>query len=207
MLDAEGPGAIVRWWMTFYKAQFGILRIYIDHDTLPLIEGAPDELISGPMLTQSPLAVSVQDGAPLGEVGRDYDHNLYVPLPFARHCKITYECDSLVLLYEQEGVLFEEGHYWPDVFYNIGCRIYTRNTKVESVSRKALKAAGTLLDKAGKSLENNKVKSASEQNFDRLLMPGDSLVLEFQAGSNGHRPFDDGNKCFQYATGIEIYGY
>jgi hypothetical protein len=180
LLDTEGPGAIVRWWMTFYKAQYGILRIYIDRDTVPLIEGAPDELISGPLLAPSPLAISLQAGAPLGEIGRDYDHNLYVPLPFARHCKITYECDSLVLLYQQEGVLFEKGHYWPDVFYNIGCRIYSRNTKVESVSRKALKGAGALLGKAGQYLENNRVNSANEQIFNRLLMPGDSLVLEFR---------------------------
>jgi hypothetical protein len=180
MLDAEGPGAIVRWWMTFFKAQNGILRVYIDRDTIPVAEGNPDELLSGHLLTQSNLAVSVQDGAYLGEVGRDYDHNFYVPLPFAQHCKITYECDSLVLLYELEGMVIKEGYYWPDVFYNIGCRIYEKNTKVKSVSRKSLWEARSLLDKAGELLENNAVNLAFEQDFDQLLSPGDSLVLDFK---------------------------
>jgi hypothetical protein len=179
MLDAEGPGAIVRWWMTFFKAQHGIIRIYIDHDTIPVAEGAPSDLLSGSLLTNSALAVSVQQGAEPGEEGRDYDHNLYVPLPFAEHCKITYECDSLVLLYNLEGVMVKEGHYWPDVFYNIGCRIYDKHTKVESVSRKTLDKARPLLDQAGAMLENNVVNSVKEQNFEGSLLPGDSLVLGF----------------------------
>ncbi len=41
LLDADGPGAIVRWWMTFYKAQNGVLRVYIDNDTTPVIKGTP----------------------------------------------------------------------------------------------------------------------------------------------------------------------
>ncbi len=180
LLDAEGPGAIVRWWMTFYKAQHGILRIYFDQDTIPIIEGAPDELLSGTLLTSSPLAVSVQAGADLGEEGRDYDHNLYVPLPFAKNCKITYECDSMVLLHNLEGVMVEEGYYWPDVFYNIGCRFYTKNTNVESVTRKALIEARPLIEKAGKSLKDNTVNSEIEEDFDQLLLPGDSVVFEFR---------------------------
>lgn len=180
LLDAEGPGAIVRWWMTFYKAQHGTLRIYIDKDTVPLIEGAPNEMLSGRLLTQPPLAVSVQAGAYLGEAGRDYDHNLYVPLPFARHCKITYECDSLVLLFDLEGKVVEKGYYWPDVFYNIGCRFYKHDTKVESVTRQRLMKARPLLEKAGKSLENNVVNSVIKQDFDQIILPGDSLELKFR---------------------------
>jgi hypothetical protein len=179
LLDADGPGAIVRWWMTFYKAQHGILRVYIDHGTMPVLEGAPNELLSGSLIAPVPLAVSVQAGAPLGGEGRDYDHNFYVPLPFARHCKITYECDSLVLLYEREGVVVEKGYYWPDVFYNIGCRFYAKNTNVTSVSGQALAEARPLLEKAGKMLDCNAVSSVSERDFDRLLPPGDSMVIEF----------------------------
>jgi hypothetical protein len=180
MLDTEGPGVVVRWWMTFYRAQHGILRIYIDGQTTPLAEGIPGELLSGPLLAPSPLAVSVQEGASLGEAGRDYDHNFYVPIPFARHCKITYECDSLVLLYEREGLKVEEGYYWPDVFYNIGCRIYDKNTRVKSVSMKSLKKARPLFDKTVKLLENKSVEKEFEQSFNEVLMPGDSLVLDFR---------------------------
>jgi|WetSurMetagenome_2_1015567.scaffolds.fasta_scaffold00790_10 hypothetical protein len=179
MFDTDGPGAIVRWWMTFYKAQNGILRIYIDEDTVPVIKAAPDVLLSGPLLTNPPLAVSVQVGAPLGEAGRDYDHNLYVPIPYKRHCKITYECDSLVLRYDNEGIPVPQGYYWPDVFYNIGYRTYLKSIKVESVSMKLLKEVRPLLDDAGESLMNNQLRSESKKDFEKLILPGDSLVIQF----------------------------
>jgi len=179
MFDVEGPGAIVRWWMTFYKAQNGILRIYIDNSSTPVIQGKPNDLLSGTLLANPPLAVSVQAGAHLGEEGRDYDHNLYVPIPFARHCKITYECDSLVLRYENEGVAVPHGYYWPDVFYNIGYRAYRPGIKVKSFSIEALNAAKPLLDEAGKILTDNYVSSESEEVFEKLILPGDSLIVEF----------------------------
>jgi len=179
MLDAEGPGAIVRWWMTFYKAQNGILRIYIDNDSTPIIEGSPEKLLSGDLLTESSLALSVQAAAAIGEAGRDYDHNLYVPIPFSRHCKITYECDSLVLLFNYEGTPVPQGYYWPDVFYNIGYRAYTKDTKLTSVSWRVLSEAKQLLDKAGNTLLTNNVSSTLEEEFEKLILPGDSLVLEF----------------------------
>lgn len=178
MFDTTGPGAIVRWWMTFYKAQDGIIRIYIDNDTVPVIKGRPDELLSGKLLASGPLAISVQAGAEPGEAGRDYDHNLYVPIPFRLHCKITYECDLLVKRYKDEDVPVPGGFYWPDVFYNIGYRAYAKNTEVESFSQEALKKAGPLLKEAGESLVNNQVRSDSEQGFEKHILPGDSLIID-----------------------------
>lgn len=179
MLDTEGPGAIVRWWMTFYKAQDGILRVYLDGETTAVLTAAPSELLSGTLLTGPPLAVSVQAGAVRGEEGRDYDHNLYLPIPFARHCKITYQCDSLVLRYENEGVPVPKGYYWPDVFYNIGYRAYEKNMKVSSFSPEALKKARPLLAELAIALANNRVTSGSEKGFEMSILPEDSLVVEF----------------------------
>jgi hypothetical protein len=178
MLDADGPGAVVRWWMTFYRAQNGILRVYIDNDTTPVIMGTPEELLRGNLVTGPPLAVAVQEGAPLGEEGRDYDHNFYVPLPFSAHCKITYECDSLVMRYENEGIQVPQGYWWPDVFYNIGCRIYSKTVEVESVSRQSLENARQALDETGKKLLKNEAESSYDKLFEKVLQPGDSLVIE-----------------------------
>jgi hypothetical protein len=178
IFDADGPGAIVRWWMTFYKAQNGILRIYIDNDTLPVISGTPGSLLSGELLTGPPLAVSVQAGAPLGEKGRDYDHNLYLPVPFSRHCKVTYQCDSLVLLHNYEGIQVPEGYYWPDVFYNIDYRAYEKNTRVESFSLQTLSETKPLLKKVSQDLAGNKPTSSREIEFGKDILPGDSLTLE-----------------------------
>lgn len=177
MFDATGPGAIVRWWMTFYKAQEGILRIYIDNDTVPVIKGRPDEILSGNSLAEGPLAISVQAGADVGEAGRDYDHNLYVPIPFRFHCKITYECNLLKVRYEDEGVPVPGGYYWPDVFYNIDYRAYSKSTRVESFSSDALKNARPLLKMAGDTLLSDKVGSDTEQRFEKFISPGDSLII------------------------------
>ena len=67
MFDAEEPGAIVRWWMTFYLAQDGIIRIYLDHSTVPVVQGPPHELLSGNLLVGPPFAVSVHEGVPVYE--------------------------------------------------------------------------------------------------------------------------------------------
>ena len=178
MFDADGPGAVVRWWMTFYKAQNGILRVYIDNDTTPVIKGSPKDLLRGNLIAGAPLAAAVQEGAPLGEEGRDYDHNFYVPLPFSSHCKITYECDSLELRFENEGIAVPQGYWWPDVFYNIGYRIYPGEVKVESLSKQILENAKAAIEETRTRLLNNPDKSVAEEEFKKVLLPGDSMLLE-----------------------------
>jgi hypothetical protein len=179
MFDANGPGAVVRWWMTFYRAQNGILRVYVDEDSIPVIHGKPSDILRGKSITCPPLAVAVQEGAPLGEEGRDYDHNFYVPIPFSKHCKITYECDSLVMRYENEGIPVPEGYYWPDVFYNIEYRAYSKGVRVKSLTKRELELAGPRLFEAGAKLLENKVSPDIVRKFDNFIFPGDSLVLEF----------------------------
>ncbi|MBK8881175.1 MAG: DUF2961 domain-containing protein [Bacteroidales bacterium] len=184
MFDAAGPGAVVRWWMTFYKAQNGTLRVYIDNESIPVLAGKPVDLLRGHTIANPPLAVAVQEGAPLGDEGRDYDHNFYVPLPFSKRCKITYECDSLVMLYENEGIPVPQGYWWPDVFYNIGYRKYSEDIKVESVSKQSLENARQLLDDAGEFLSDNIPVSSEEKIFEKIVLPGDSLVIKFEDGEN-----------------------
>lgn len=183
MLDAEGPGAIVRWWMTFYKAQDGIIRVYIDEDEEPLIAGRPDSLLSGPMIAGYPFSVSLQKGAPLGEEGRDYDHNFYFPLPFSKHCKITYECDSLRILYDYEGVKVPQGYFWPDVFYNICYRKYDSGTRVRSISREQLKDAVRSSGTAARLLLESKKTKGKETFYNAVVAPGDSLLISDNNGS------------------------
>ena len=179
LFDEKGPGAIVRWWMTFYKAQNGTLRVYLDNDSIAVIQGAPREVLSGDRLAGYPFTASVQEGAPLGGEGRDYDHNLYLPIPFAEHARITYECDALEKKFEYEGVPVPGGYYWPDVFYNICYRQYPVETKVESFSMEALHEAKSLLDQTGKLLMNNRPDISIIKEFGQKINPGDSLVIEF----------------------------
>ncbi len=164
LLDQEGPGAIVRWWMTFWKAENGILRVYLDHEPVPEIEGPPFRVISGQMLAPAPFSQSVPPEAPLNERG----HNLYVPIPFAKHCKITYECDSL-----RE----KDQHWYPDVFYNICYRQYKAGTRVETFRVKKLKKE--LFDHAGQILLAGFPSGKRTEQFDRKIMPGDTLLFSF----------------------------
>lgn len=184
MMDVSGPGAIVRWWMTFYKAQNGTIRIYLDKSSTPVIEGSADDLLSGILLEGTPFAVSLQEGAPIGEEGRDYDHNLYFPIPFSSHCKVTYECDSLRILYDYEGTPVPGGYYWPDVFYNICYRLYSEGTPVESFSLGNLKKLISLLEIAGTSLVMNEPVAAVEKTFKKQIVPGDSLVFTGEYQNN-----------------------
>jgi hypothetical protein len=175
MADAEGPGAVVRWWMTFYRAWEGVIRIYIDNDPEPVIEGSPAEMLIGSRLAGYPLAVSLQEGAQRRQEGWGYDHNLYFPIPFSRHIKITYECDMLEVLREVDG----HTYYFPDVFYNIGIRAYQENTRVESFTWESLERLRPLVERAGDVLLSNRVGSSEEMEFEKHLEPGDSIVMQF----------------------------
>ncbi len=76
LMDAEGPGAIVRIWSANPK---GTLRIYLDGAAEPALAGAMADLLGGrfPGLPE-----------PLGHPA-SAGWNLYFPIPYARHCVVT----------------------------------------------------------------------------------------------------------------------
>ncbi len=76
MMDTDGPGAIVRIWSANPQ---GTLRVYLDGAAQPVLEAPMSELLGGkyPGLPQ-PIA---------GEYSKGW--NLYFPIPYARHCKVT----------------------------------------------------------------------------------------------------------------------
>ncbi len=121
MLEAEGPGAVVRWWMTFGNANAlnSYIRVYIDDATEPVIEGMAPALLGEGLLAPWPLSGSV---SPLTEPQRR-GYNLYLPIPFAEKCRITLENDSIVITPERRT---------PSIYYNIGTRLYGEGTRVES---------------------------------------------------------------------------
>ena len=123
MFDAEGPGAIVRFWVTVANYQGdGILRIYIDENKKPELEGEVLFLISGGGIVDAPLASSVSESTEYDQRG----HNLYLPVPYSRHCKITYESKGLT---EEPGGASGEAFY-----YNINYRTYAEQVSMVSFS-------------------------------------------------------------------------
>ncbi len=86
LFDADGPGAVVRYWMTFAGegASEGTLRIYIDNHETPEIEGNVLDILSGNQLSPEPLASSVSPETEYQRRG----HNLYFPIPYANIVKL-----------------------------------------------------------------------------------------------------------------------
>jgi hypothetical protein len=99
MMDTAGPGAIVRIWSA---NPAGTLRLYLDGADKPVIDANMSELLGGkfPGLPR-PLA---------GEYSKGW--NLYFPIPYARHCKVT----------------SDKGGF----YYHVNYRTYQAGTKVES---------------------------------------------------------------------------
>jgi hypothetical protein len=144
MLDAEGPGAIVRFWMTFARANAGkgTLRIYLDNMDEPAIEGVATDILSGEKLTSFPLSAGV---SLLAEPDRR-GHNLYLPLPYAKRCVITYENENI----SAPGVRGDDEY----VYYNINCRKYDPDVNVVTWSEQEMKKAAKTLENVNLILRN-----------------------------------------------------
>lgn len=82
LMEDEGPGAIVRSWMPWRKQTSGktntILRIYIDGNAEPVIEGNQFELFQGQGLIPFPLAHESLRSAVS-----------FFPIPYSKSCKVT----------------------------------------------------------------------------------------------------------------------
>jgi hypothetical protein len=76
MMDADGPGAIVRIWSANPK---GTLRVYLDGRPQPALEVPLADLLGGKVAgVPEPIACT-----------RSAGWSSYFPIPYARHCKVT----------------------------------------------------------------------------------------------------------------------
>ena len=84
MMDADGPGAIVRIWSANPK---GTLRVYLDHSETPVLEEPTADMLDGKVASiPAPIACECSRG-----------HNCYLPIPYVKHCKVT--CDEAGFYY------------------------------------------------------------------------------------------------------------
>jgi hypothetical protein len=116
MMDVDGPGAITRWWEGDHRSN-AVIRVYLDGASKPVIEENIEKLLSGTGRITPPLAAVTCLGL-----------NSYDPIPYAKHCKVTYD----------QG----EEHHW----YNIGYRTYRAGTAVESYSSAEDSVTDLILD-------------------------------------------------------------
>ena len=163
MLDAEGPGAIVRFWVTVAGSkQQGILRIYLDNSATPVIEGNVLELLSGGKLCPEPLSTSVSTSTAYLQRG----HNLYLPIPYAQHCKITYE-------------MFEKKESF---YYNVEARTYGKDVAVETLTADSIRTNADSIAEANRKLSGaeagaaHPVAGADAKGLEGTIAPGESLT-------------------------------
>ena len=168
MMDVDGPGAAVRFWATWHgpgggEFSNGTLRVYIDGEEKPVIEGPIAEIIDGGKLAGPPLSEGVSPKTEYKQQG----HNLYLPIPYARHCKMTYSTDVLIYRGAKEGEA---------LYYQINYRTYEPGTDVESFSMERLAAEKPAIEAVQKELTENRVDDNDAwkmKEWDGALAPGD----------------------------------
>ncbi|MCL3779566.1 DUF2961 domain-containing protein [Prolixibacteraceae bacterium JC049] len=165
MMDCKGPGAITRFWITVNKyGGNGILRVYLDNEEKPVIEDEIFSLISGGKLAPEPLSTSVSKLATYWKRA----HNLYLPIPYSKHCKVTYESDALT---NDPG-----GKSGEAMYYNINYRTYAKATKVSSFSMNDLTTYKAAINSTAKVLlEEPSFKNSKTTYLNTTLKPKQSF--------------------------------
>ncbi|MBN2211557.1 MAG: DUF2961 domain-containing protein [Sedimentisphaerales bacterium] len=148
LMDVQGPGAIVRFWGTFNAPRGGefsngTLRIYLDNYDTPAFEGPILDMLSGGKLAGQALSFR----APEYEDKLRCGHDLYLPIPYGRRCKVTYETKGKFFNEGELKGLLEESFY-----YQINYRTYAQGTKVQTLSEEILRQAAATREKVEQQL-------------------------------------------------------
>lgn len=149
LMDAEGPGAIVRIWSA---NPAGTLRIYLDGAAQPVLEAPMTDLLGGrfPGLPE-PIA---------GERSKGW--NLYFPIAYARHCKVTSDAGGF--------------------YYHVNYRTYVPGTAVESFRLEDLTTLADPIQALARRLADPRAAGAAGGNpepFDVQLWPGERVQQSF----------------------------
>ncbi len=87
MLDTDGPGCLVRFWLTTDQNKQGTLRIYLDGAEEPTLIFPVFDLLSGKLHLAAPLAQPHPGYRADGGGG----NTVYLPIPYAKHFKVTWQ--------------------------------------------------------------------------------------------------------------------
>ena len=153
LMDAAGPGAIVRFWITAPQ-YVNNLYFYIDGAEEPVIAGPSDQIIGGALLAGEPLSQETARG-----------RNLYLPIPYAKSIKVT--CDRI--------------DTQPAFYYQINYRTYADGTEVESFSADAPASAADKIAETNAALADpakafKRAGALQEGTF--TLAPGQNMVFQ-----------------------------
>ena len=156
MADVDGPGAVVRIWSANSP---GTIRIYLDNSLEPEIEISMKKWLSGEDKRFPPPIAGA----------RGIGKNSYMPIPFAKYCKITSSARM--------------------VYYHVDCRVYKGNVNVETFSLKQLEENSQLVKKTAEILENPEKLLLNPKDYNTLsatntLQPGSSFSFSSDSSKN-----------------------
>ena len=157
MVDAKGPGAVVRMWCAGVNIAKGLVRIYLDGSPTPAFSGTSFDLMGGSAICGAPFSFvcAVNAGAP-EQCGR----NLMLPIPYAKSCRITYEPAS------------SNSRFW----YNVETRTYEDGIAVETLTPAVFAACSNRLAAAAADLLSDPKDATPPVAFDGTIALGRILV-------------------------------
>ncbi len=171
IMEADGPGAVVRFWTPLLADKDKqVIRFYFDGSATPAITANFNALLSGRGLVKPPLAftawneMDVTDQLkPESKPRRGVAGDLYLPIPFAKGCKIT--LDSLPL------------------YYVINYRGYEPGTAVKTFSMSDFDAAKPELARIAQSLANTRSHLALSPHVNsftehKSIVAGETISIE-----------------------------
>jgi hypothetical protein len=157
MMDTDGPGTIFRIWSA---NPAGTIRIYLDDNDKPAIEAPMADLLGGKVqYLPAPIACEVARG-----------WNLYFPVPYAKHCKVT----------------SDNGRF----YYHVNYRTYASGTEVKTFEAGDLKRLSSQIAEVARRLE--KPRQGGEPPADRVKVPFD---VELAPGSTATLAEQEGAKA------------
>jgi hypothetical protein len=161
MMDADGPGAIVRFWITCGDEKEGKIRIYFDGADKPTIVVPSFDFTNNDAIPAGkPLLTSHPGASPKGRGG----NTLFLPIPYAKHCKVTWEEGETKRAYSR--------------YYQINYRTYPAGTKVETYSPAAMEAAKDLVEEINERLAHPpSVARSARGPHEHVVQPGSDWTV------------------------------
>ena len=163
MLDTDGPGAIVRFFLTTSGSRKGEIHVYLDNAETSGLDWPSLDLTSGDLKISEPL--QAPHPPPRGHGGS----NFYLPIPYVKHCKVTIE-------------ELDPAHTG-NRYYHIDYRTYAPGTEVETFTWAGLEAARNDVEAANKSLANPiAIATSASATIDGTLNIGREKFVDLPAG-------------------------
>jgi hypothetical protein len=176
IMEHEGPGAVVRFWTPLLADKDNqTIRFYFDGSATPAISAKINELLGGRDFVKPPFAFTAwnetdvrKQMAPESKPQRGVAGDLYLPIPFAKSCKITLDSEPF--------------------YYVINYRAYEPGTRVETFSMARFGAEKAALARAAAALsEPAEVVTKGYGAADPVLGSRQELSVELNRGPNAVR--------------------